>query len=305
MATATLQYNKLKQVTETITPTKAKKILAETNVDNRSMRRTVVERYARDMANGNWRLTSDPIKFDADGRLIDGQHRLQACVEAGKSFKTAVAYGVEVIAKEAMDTGLRRTFADVLQWRGETSSTALAAAIRMGYRWQNNHVFGAQFGAFSHAEGLEWYSLNPSIRKTLSLSMRLRAHHKIPPPATSAFLHRINLIDPEQADAFIAQIDIGDGLQQKDPVFALRSWLRGQMAKQAQARLGADFYLAVMIKTWNYWAQGQELEIVSFKRGGTFKEKMPQLLDFEGAPVEMTNELTEPVSIPVPEQYRS
>jgi hypothetical protein len=114
MATATLQYNKLKQVTETITPTKAKKILAETNVDNRSMRRTVVERYARDMANGNWRLTSDPIKFDADGRLIDGQHRLQACVEAGKSFKTAVAYGVEVIAKEAMDTGLRRTFADVL-----------------------------------------------------------------------------------------------------------------------------------------------------------------------------------------------
>jgi hypothetical protein len=299
-----LQYNKLELVTETITPSKAKKMLAEGNVDNRAMRRTVVDRYARDMRNGNWKLTSDSIKFNGDGTLIDGQHRLQACVEANTSFKTAVARGVEVEAREAMDTGLRRTFADVLAWKGETSVTSVAAAIRMGYRWQHGNVFGQSFGAFSHAEGLDWYSRNPSIRKTISLSMRLRNHLKLPPPALSAFLHRINQLDPDQADAFIAQLDLGEGLVKGDPVYALRSWLQGQMAKHAAARLNADFYLAVLIKSWNYWAQGEPLEIVSFKRGGTFKESMPKLLDFEGSPVPMVDELDEPVEIPVPEEYR-
>jgi hypothetical protein len=97
---------------------------------------------------------------------------------------------------------------------------------------------------------------------------------------------------------------MGEGLVKGDPVFALRSWLHNQMAKQAAARLNADFHLAVLIKTWNYWALGEQLEVVAFKRGGTFKEKMPQLLDFEGSPVEITNELDEPVDIPVPDEYR-
>jgi hypothetical protein len=304
MASARLQYNKLEQVIETITPAKAKKILAEQNTDNRTLRKTVVERYARDMKAGNWELTTDTIKFNGDGTLIDGQHRLAACVEAGVSFKTAVARGVESSAKVDMDTGQRRTFADILNWKGESSVTSLAAAVRMGCRWQNGNVFGGQFGAFSHAEGLDWYAHNPSIRKTISTGMRLRNHLKLAPPALSAFMHRITLLDPNQADAFIAQIGMGEGLVKGDPVFALRSWLHNQMAKQAAARLNADFHLAVLIKTWNYWALGEQLEVVAFKRGGTFKEKMPQLLDFEGSPVEITNELDEPVDIPVPDEYR-
>src|SRR5262245_40256746 len=46
------------------------------------------------MKNGRWNLNGDTIKFSADDKLIDGQHRLQACVECGVGFPTLVARGI-------------------------------------------------------------------------------------------------------------------------------------------------------------------------------------------------------------------
>lgn len=304
-ASSKLRYVKSDVQLEEITPTKAEKILNELNHNNRPIRPTVVDKYAKDMEQGNWKVTSDTIKFNGDGSLIDGQHRLAACVQAKVNFKTYVAHGIDSEAKEAIDTGQRRTFADVLAWKGETNANHLAAAIRHGYRWQNGFIFGERFGAFSHAEGLRWYSHNPSIRSTVGTALRLRNHLRIPMPATAALIHRINMIDAEQADAFIASLDIGEGLLKGDPVFALRTWLTNQMAKIAQTRPNADFYLAMLIKTWNFWALGDDdVSMITFKRGGTFKERMPQLVDFEGRLLTLEDELDEPVDIPVPEEYR-
>lgn len=53
------------------------------NVKNRNLTDRIAKKYARDMASGKWKTTGDPIRFDVDGNLIDGQHRLQACVLAG------------------------------------------------------------------------------------------------------------------------------------------------------------------------------------------------------------------------------
>jgi len=52
------------------------------NENNRPINWNYVAQLARDMKAGRWRLTHQGIAFDTQGRLIDGQHRLWAVIEA-------------------------------------------------------------------------------------------------------------------------------------------------------------------------------------------------------------------------------
>ena len=72
---------------ETITPKLAEKWM-EANKNNRPLRRSLVGRYAGAIRRGQWELNGESIKFDEDGVLFDGQHRLAAVVEANKPIKS-------------------------------------------------------------------------------------------------------------------------------------------------------------------------------------------------------------------------
>lgn len=102
-----------------ITPETAAKWLESNAEFNRKLRQSVVDRYARDMLNGEWNLTHQGIAFDTKGRLIDGQHRLAAVAKAGVSVKMTVVRDAPAGAFDHVDIGLGRTTADVLKAQGE------------------------------------------------------------------------------------------------------------------------------------------------------------------------------------------
>lgn len=92
-----------------MTPEMANEIL-ERNKNNRKIRLYVVDRYARDMANGKWEINGDTIVFDESGNLTDGQHRLMAVVKAGVTVDMIAVYGIPFSATK--DIGLPRSIAD-------------------------------------------------------------------------------------------------------------------------------------------------------------------------------------------------
>ena len=61
---------------------------------NRNIRPGDVARYARDMSSGKWGLAGDPVRFDKDGNLIDGQHRLQAIIRSDTTQEMVVIRGL-------------------------------------------------------------------------------------------------------------------------------------------------------------------------------------------------------------------
>jgi hypothetical protein len=67
---------------EMITPDMAADLLA-VNVSNRNVRQRRVDQYARDMQVGRWQPTGEPITISDTGKLLNGQHRLMAVVQAG------------------------------------------------------------------------------------------------------------------------------------------------------------------------------------------------------------------------------
>jgi hypothetical protein len=62
---------------EMITPEMAERILSG-KAPNRHVSAGVIHKYARDMVAGRWRLNGQTIKISSSGKLLDGQHRLEA-----------------------------------------------------------------------------------------------------------------------------------------------------------------------------------------------------------------------------------
>lgn len=101
---------------ETITPDTARRMLAK-NTGNRTPKKNAIDRYARDMQNGWWHVTGQPVIIADTGRLLDGQNRLYACIGSHCPFETLVVRGVDESAFYAIDRGFVRTNADVTGWR--------------------------------------------------------------------------------------------------------------------------------------------------------------------------------------------
>ena len=88
----------------TITPAMAQE-WAGLNTRNRPVRYTKVAQFARDMTAGKWMLNGETIKIASDGTILDGQHRLYACIQAEVPFETVVIRGLPMEAQDTIDTG--------------------------------------------------------------------------------------------------------------------------------------------------------------------------------------------------------
>ena len=161
----------LKITTEIITPKQAEKYL-EKNIENN---RPILDRHvavlARDMKAGNWVQNGETIKFNGTGVLLDGQHRLWACVEAKVPFTSAVARGVPSL--EDVDRGRSRTMSHILAMRRVMNATKVSVAIRTIWRWENTNWRASQIMP-STRECLELLDSHPVIEEITKISTRIR-----------------------------------------------------------------------------------------------------------------------------------
>jgi hypothetical protein len=125
-------YKDVTVTVEYITPQKAKEWLEKnTNNFRKAQSRTYIA-YRKAMLAGEFGLTHDAIGFDASGRLLNGQHRLIACVESGKGFWSLVARNMPGRSEVQTDTGSARTLPQILKRTGalDVACTQTAAGCR-------------------------------------------------------------------------------------------------------------------------------------------------------------------------------
>lgn len=127
-ATITAQF-------QLVTPVLAAEWLSEKNQMNRGKRRKRLAVLTQDMEDGYFEQTGEPITFDCDGYLVNGQHRLTAVVESEESQEFLIVRGVLPRVRTAIDANSPRRFADDLQMAGETSAVTKESLIRAMVRW--------------------------------------------------------------------------------------------------------------------------------------------------------------------------
>jgi hypothetical protein len=113
----------------TISPEAAAKILDERNPRNRSLVKRQVALLRAAMEAKEFRLTGEPLIFDDQGMMRNGQHRLTACVECGTPFQTVVVVGVDPEVFRNIDQHTKRSTAQVFGILGYANPTLLAGGL--------------------------------------------------------------------------------------------------------------------------------------------------------------------------------
>ena len=174
-----------------VTPALARQMLG-CNRGNRPVGRTQIARYTRLMREGRWRTTSDAVAFSKEGRLLNGQHRLQAILNSGTTQTMLVCTGLDPAVFHFLDYGAKRTGRDVLAVEGFSNPKELAALCRIVFDWQNGqvHLAGLQKKAL-HDDLLTLARAFPSLGKTIEAckTVALHALNELIPWPYTFFVH--------------------------------------------------------------------------------------------------------------------
>lgn len=240
----------------TVTPSIAAAWL-EKNTHNRPISQTKVEQYAADMKAHKWDLNGEPIIFDWDDTLQDGQHRLWACVESATAFDTMVTRGVDPDTFKTIDTGAARKAHDVLGIAGYTNVNVLAAAARLVMEYKNPSL-GKQ--RIRNGEVLAFVDRNKDLHRWVLKVRGDKLTKKF-----GSLLAAVGYIGSHRyankADEFIKQFGTGENLSVGSPVLALRNRLL------ADTRLKRTERFALIILTWNAFVTGRSLSKTQLPRG--------------------------------------
>lgn len=260
-----------------VTPNDAKGFLVANTGNYRNLSDHKVKKYAEDMRAGDWPLTSNGIAFNGDGRLIDGQHRLHACVLANVSFPTIILRYAPEGAEVATDTGMKRTFGHLLRSKEVKDANNVATLVR--YVWafdKGTLTHGGQAQMTSH-QGLEKYNTDPEGFYEANLQgRRLKTHVGLRATAGAAAFYltaRKGGDASNDAYAFVDQMVEGTNLDPGSPVLALQKWTRSTLRRVHVPN--TTYQLAIVLKAMNAYREGVPVTMLAWKRGGDKPEPLP------------------------------
>ncbi len=239
----------------TVTPTLAAAWLDKNKI-NRTPKKATIDAYARDMLAGNWPLTGDGIRFLPNGDLLDGQHRLKACIQADVPFQTFVFYGVEPGARNYIDIGKSRSVRDMLAMSGVANNVVVAAVANnllqmkraSGWRKTTKNT---------PAEILDMVDRHPLIQRSAHLATKCKG----PPVSMLATVHYLaaEIVGKrDRVDEFLEVFRTGVPDYDGCPAHKLRErMLRTGLTMHRMAREHQWFSV---VHAWNTFENGGTLE---------------------------------------------
>ena len=254
---------------EIIAPDMAEAWLGK-NIGNRNIRSAKVATIARDITAGDFAITGEAIKFDWNGRLIDGQHRLHAVMVAGRPITSLVVRGLAPGVQAVLDVGAKRSAADALRMRGSASNNMiLAASIRQLLAWERGQLVSAASNVPepTHSEVMEWYKAHADDIESCGAAARgwYKALRLWPGTLTTA-IYLTSMADPQASHRFfkdMADLSLNPGA---DPRRDLMKRLRE--ADDRNERMHQSRQLFYVLQTWNAWRRGLKRADLSEVRNG-------------------------------------
>lgn len=251
----------------TMSPTKAK-ILIRRNamlmkenpaIKQRKVKRSHVERLAKDMREGRWQFNGETIKLGTDGRIIDGQHRLAACVLADSSFRTLMVEGVDDDTFRSIDIGIVRTGGDLFHIAGRSNGNQLANACVHLWRWEcgDSKAFANWNVTPSKLILDEVYQRHPEIEEYIKKSFPVAAVTSSV-GLTAVLWYLFAKRDKDLAELFFTSLATGLNMNADEPVYKLREKLLKE--KASRHRLRVEEIADLVTRAWTATRKGEKLQ---------------------------------------------
>lgn len=195
-----------------VTPALAARWLEKNHPSNRPVAWRRVEAFANDMRMGAWKLTHQGICFDADGYLIDGQHRLQAVANAD------VAVLMLVVRNRV------GTFHDPIDRVGPRSvATILGMATRDVASLNTLRMLESGVKVFAPMTLAEAECVIERHREAWEEVRKVPCRNKLTGPVVAAVMWALPC-GRERAIEFMHRTATGEMIGRGNPIFAFRSW---------------------------------------------------------------------------------
>lgn len=263
-----------------VTPATAAKWLITQRI-NRNIQNIAKLSYRADMIRGRWVFTADPIRFDWDGHLIDGQNRLEALSEITDPdfvLPFVVARGLDPDSQMYMDQGARRTTGQQLALKGIASGGSIAAGIKLAMVWERGQLIGDRWGnnPVTNTEVLEWAQTNRElVALAQSYLHRVRAIG-LRPSSGLSFVIRVAESMPDEVDLFFEEMYSLENLKPGSPTLAFAKRV-ARTRGDANLHLSDIDQLGFLIRTWNSWVNGTTRLRLQLPSGGWTLENFPRV----------------------------
>ena len=264
-----------------IKPSLAEKLL-ERNYGNRKLSPTLTSKYAEDMRRGKWDLNGETIKLCNTTQerfpplwlhsLVDGQHRLSACVKARKSFTTAVAFVAKPDSFATVDCGKQRSPGDICTILGHKHASQLAATLKLQVQVEHNKLVDSLVGSGSTAEVKNHQidaelAKRPKLIESVEFAHKMKYKLKTRPACMGVAHYNLCKIDRELGEECLTLFHTGEGLKSGCPILAYRNFLISWMQNENN-KLTNHYLLKGLYIMWNNWFSGKTISRVRVPKTG-------------------------------------
>lgn len=237
-----------------ITPELAAHILACTGNHNRRLDRKKARKWGRLMGRGKWGLTGEALKFDPDGGLLDGQHRLTGCIEENVPFDTYVVGNIDPKTFFLMDNGTPRTTDTVFEMLSVPNARFTGKATRWVVLLED---WSRRADEFTSAGAYDiWTEMKQEERDALVWAAQgtnpiCRMHRgAFNAPMLCGLLYHARRKHPKEAEAFLAALKDGIGVGKKLITLG-RDYRSRKWTREVEQTIAGT-----MINAWNCYAPG-------------------------------------------------
>lgn len=281
-----LKTNIVKRIKETagykmfnqiITPEMALDMLTLNDLGrNRHIKLPTLEEYVAAMKNKEWKeKTGEAIKFDVNGMLVDGQHRLWAIWISKATLEFSVVVGLDKDAFSYLDMGANRTGADVTSINGfQNNDNALSYAIKSIILFENKSLFKGsvtkrdvpnyKINQWEQADKKRMERLIEDLHLIKTVWMKWNKNF-FTAPQWLAVYYILRTLPNREKDArkFLEDFASGENLKPKDPIKVLRQKFENEFVQYTRYKSKKRVSMPVItmkvksvVAAWDYWLEG-------------------------------------------------
>lgn len=269
---------------ELVTPEMAATYLVS-NHNNRRLDMFHVRKLSKDIREGKWVLNGDSVRFDTNGNLIDGQHRLHAILHSGISIPMIIIEGIEnPNAFKTIDTNAKlRNVGQILGLMGVKNSNLASAIARRLAHWDNfieKENFSLDVAAFRYISSQDIIQyLEQHEEEVQEIILRIKRTLVFKQCAAGTSLATSLIIckryNEEKTNEMIDILISGSHAQEDSPVIKLRDKLLTPPPRRGKAW---DLeVMAITLKAFTKFLEGKPTRHLRWMRDGGTAEKFPVL----------------------------
>lgn len=234
-----------------------------------------IRSIAQDIINGKWLFNHQGIAFNVEGKLIDGQHRLEAIIAAdgiqpGILVPLMITWALPIASNEKIDINARRMPGTFLAMDGAMASNRLATALQWIKLYESCN-FDEPLSVSHWTRRFDVATLRALRRahpiagdEGVSIGGKFQSKGLLTASAAAAGYTIIReRYSPELVADFIDGVLTGANLGEGDARLALRNWAINR--KERGQKAVAYVHLAYFLKAFRFYRTGEPTQTLTFK----------------------------------------